>query len=146
MLRSLKSKRRWNISGLGERPSRRLRKLKCVMIFGALLSLSLVLVGCATQAPNIRVHREIPFYDAPEAVWAETFSGKTGLVDADLYAEMRPYMLMIHVDDWAKLKLFIMEMCRKSNAKCDTQLDSVSDALMRLDKLVEKYFLFEDVL
>ncbi len=116
------------------------------MILGVLLSLSLALAGCATQAPNIRVHREIPFYDAPEAVWAETFSGKTGLVDADQYAEMRPYMLMIHVDDWAKLKVFIMEMCRKANATCDTQLDSVSDALIRLDKLVEKYFLFEDVL
>lgn len=104
------------------------------------MSLLLVLTGCATRIPNVAVMREIPFADGPEAVYVETVSGKTGLIGPKEYAEMRPYMLMITVEGWMKIKLFIMEQCRKAGANCDTQLNSVSDTIKKVDTLVEKYF------
>lgn len=86
------------------------------------------------------IYREIPFADGPEAVYAETLSGKAGVIGPDEYAKMRPFMLMITPEGWLEIKLFIMEQCRRAGASCDTQLNSVSDTLKKLDALVERYF------
>jgi len=85
----------------------------------------LLLVACQTTIPNVRIYKEIPFIDAPEAVYVESLTRADGSVLADEWARMKPVMLMIRPEDWKAIKDSWYEVCRKAGSKCNVPLDSI---------------------
>lgn len=95
--------------------------------------LILVFFGCQTNVPNIKVYEQIPFVDGAEGVYAETISGKTGLIGADEWKTKVPYMIMIDPDGWAAIKKNWYLECRKANGNCNTTVDSIDGIIKQID-------------
>lgn len=97
-----------------------------------------MVTACATtDIPNIKIHAEIPFQDGPEAAFVETVSHKEGIVGNKDWEKQRPYMLMIHIDDWAKIKKGWLKACRINRDKCNITVESIDEVVRKLDKIIE---------
>lgn len=100
--------------------------------------LALLISSCASyNIPNVRLHSEIPFVDGPEAVYVETVSKKQGVINAKDWQSLRPYMLMLHIDDWAVIKKHWLENCRINRDQCNVVVKSIDKVVKRLDKIIE---------
>jgi hypothetical protein len=65
-------------------------------------------------------------------------TGKTGMINCEEWAKMRPYMIMI--DPQGKKDIFAQwsEACRWAGPeKCNAHLDSVRTVINQLDKIAE---------
>lgn len=91
-------------------------------------------MGCATDIPNIRAYREIPFSDGREGVYIETVTHKTGLVSAEGWAKMAPFMIMIDPDGWAAIKKNWYVECRSAK-QCTVTVDSIDNLVKQLDSV-----------
>lgn len=90
------------------------------------------------EIPNIRLHAEIPFSDGAEGAYVETIEKKVGIIPNEEWEKMRPYLLMIHIDDWAKIKKSWLRACRMvGNKKCNVAVGSIENIVRRLDKIAE---------
>lgn len=94
-------------------------------------------MGCQTvQIPNFKLHAEIPFSDGAEGAYVETIENKTGIIPAEEWAKQRPYMLMIHIDDWAKIKKSWLKACRMvGSKKCNVAVGSIENVVRTLDRI-----------
>lgn len=81
---------------------------------------------------------EIPFVDGPEAAFVNVVSRKEGLVSNTEWEAMRPYMIMIHIDDWSEIKQTSYENCRYAGEKCNVAVDSIDEAVMKLDRIIKQ--------
>lgn len=97
----------------------------------------LALVACQTTIPNVKIHKEIPFLDAPEAVYVESGTWKEGLISAAEWQKMRPTMLMLSPEGWKAIKDSWYKACRKAGDKCNSQVDSIDQLIRSLDKITE---------
>lgn len=96
----------------------------------------LVLVACQTTIPNVRVYKEIPFLDAPEAVYVESSTWKEGFISHADWQKKRPYMLMIDPEGWKAIKDQWYYACRKAGPQgCSQQIDSIDGLIKWLDHL-----------
>lgn len=101
--------------------------------------MALLVTGCASvDIPNIKLHAEIPFQDGAEAAYVETVSKKEGIIKAEDWEKKRPYMLMIHIDDWAEIKKGWLKACRINRKKCNVAVDSIDEVVRKLDKIIEQ--------
>jgi hypothetical protein len=108
------------------------------MLYASLLVLA---TGCASiEIPNIKLHAEIPFIDGSEAVFVETVSKKHGLIPFAEWTEQRPYMLMIHIRDWAEIKKTWLSSCRSFREKCNVAVDSIDEAVRKIDNLAREVY------
>ena len=98
----------------------------------------------AGKIPNIRFYKEIPFIDAPEGVYFDSFTHDKGFIKADEWAKKRALMVMIDPDGVAAIKLQWAEACRYANLtgnglfnqqKCNASLNSVMDVLSAIDEV-----------
>lgn len=96
---------------------------------------SLVLASCQTTIPNVKVYKEIPFIDAPEAVFVESGTWREGLIGPEEWAKKRPLMIMIDPEGWKAIKDQWYEACRKAGAKCTSQVDSIVGLIKTLDSI-----------
>lgn len=83
---------------------------------------------------------EIPFQDGAEGACSNTVTHKAFLVDHESWEKQRPYMLMIHVDQWSIIRKDWMKGCRlvmKDGGKCNIALESVDSAIKALDGAIE---------
>ena len=100
--------------------------------------LVLLMASCATvKIPNVRLYAEIPFMDGAEGVYVETTSKRQGTISAVDWEEMRPYMLMLSIDDWAEIKKQWLIACKSYQNKCNVAIKSVDSAIKRLDNLLK---------
>lgn len=106
------------------------------------VSTLLLLTACASQTiPNVRFYAEIPFLDAPEGVYVESVTGKTGLIPPEEWAKMRPLMIMVDPDGKKAIFTGWTEGCRYAGKKCDIQLKTVRTTVDKIDALTSKYLL-----
>lgn len=83
---------------------------------------------------------EIPFLDAPEGACTNTVTHEAYLVPADEWKALRPKMIMLRASDWTKIKKDWLKGCRmlkKDNKKCDVAVDSIDQAVRKLDAVIE---------
>lgn len=83
---------------------------------------------------------EIPFIDAPEGACTNTVTHQARLVNSETWVAQRPYMLMIHAEQWTIIKKDWMKGCRlikRDGGKCNIALKSIDSAIMTLNSLVE---------
>ncbi len=102
------------------------------MLCGLLLPLA---TGCVNnqQVPDVQVYKEIPFVDAPEAVYVWTASHKEGLLTAEDYKAKRPYMIMIDPDGWATIKENWLAACLTAGPQCNEKVLSLDSMVRKLD-------------
>ena len=102
-----------------------------------------LVVGCATtDIPNVRVYREIPFSDAPEAVYVETISGNQAILGPEEYEKVRPYMLMIDPEGWKAIRASWYKACRMAGERCNVTVDSIDEVIKKLDALAGRLIKF----
>lgn len=113
----------------------------CVSL--ALLAMSATLSSCATGSggvTSVDPCLEIPFPDKPEGACTNTVTHKAYLVSAEEWAKKRPHMIMIHADDWTKIKLDWLKGCRmliRDGQKCNVAVESVDRAVRQLDQILK---------
>lgn len=104
-----------------------------------MLCLALLLSACSTvQIPNVKIHAEIPFQDGAEAAFIETVSHEKGIIPNHQWEAQRPYMLMIHIDDWSEIKKSWYSACRIAGPKCNVAVDSIDGIVRQLDGLARQ--------
>jgi len=104
------------------------------------VSTLLWLTGCASyKVPNIRFYAEIPFIDAPEGLYVESVTGKTGLIPAEEWAKMRPLMIMVDPDGKKAIFMGWSEGCRVAGKNCNIQLKTVRTTVDKIDAITAKY-------
>lgn len=69
-----------------------------------------------------------------------TVGRKKYIIPKEKWAEKRPKMIMVEAKEFSKIKIEWKKACRVLGEKCNVTLDSVSNAIESLDKIVEKYF------
>ena len=98
-------------------------------------------VSCASfPIPNVKLYAEIPFEDGSEAAFVETKTGRTGIIQTESWQEFRPYMLMIHIDDWAEIKKRILKACRGNKKLCKDKVQTIDESVRHLDAIIKKVF------
>ena len=95
-------------------------------------SLALLLAGCQTL-PNVKFYKEIPFIDAPEAIYVESVTRKRGMLSAAEYAKRRPFMLMLDPEGVQEILKNWKKQCRQEEDACTVQLESVSSLIKAID-------------
>lgn len=101
--------------------------------------MALLGTGCASiEVPNVKLHAEIPFKDGAEAAFVETVSKKEGIISAKDWEKQKPYMLMIHIDDWAKIKKSWLKACRGNREKCNIVVKSIDELVIKLDNIIRQ--------
>ena len=104
------------------------------------VSTLLLLTACAsTTIPNVKFYAEIPFLDGPEGVYVESVTGKTGWINAEQWAKMRPLMIMVDPDGKKAIFMGWTEGCRVAGKKCEIQLKTVRTTVDKIDALTAKY-------
>lgn len=98
---------------------------------------SLVLSACST-IPNIKFYKEIPFIDAPEAIYVESVTRKRGMLSAEEYAKKRPYFLMLDPEGVQQIKLNWKRQCRRAEDECNVQLETVGTLIDQLNQMTEE--------
>ena len=84
------------------------------------------------------MHAEIPFKDAPEAVYVETVTGNKGFINSENWINKRPYMLMIDINDWSKIKKSWLNACRINKDKCNITVKSIDKIVRNLDEIIKR--------
>lgn len=98
----------------------------------------LALSGCAgAPVTKVNICSEIPFLDGPEGACANTVTRESKLISAEDWKKMRPYMLMIHVDDWSAIRKDWLRACRIAGPDCNVQVESVDKVIKAIDKIVK---------
>lgn len=101
------------------------------------------LVSCATGGGHVTEVDpcvEIPFIDGPEGACTNTVTHKAYLVNAQEWAKLRPYMIMIRASDWTKIKKDWLKGCRlliKDGQRCNIIVESVDKSIKQLNKIAE---------
>lgn len=99
-------------------------------------------IACSSKklVPDIRLYREIPFLDAPEALYVNIASDQEGLLTAEEYEALRPYLLMIDPEGVRDLQLSYIEACRKlgQEAQCSVTANKIQSGIKKLDDIVRK--------
>lgn len=95
------------------------------------------LTGCNT-IPNIKFYKEIPFIDAPEAVYIESAKRTRGHVNAQEWAELRPTMICLDPEGVSEVKLNWKKQCRVKGDECNVKLETVGEILNELDQVGSK--------
>lgn len=54
----------------------------------------------------------------------------------DDWAKKRPYMLMMHIDDWSKVKKSWLKACRAFRDNCNIVVDSIDSSIIKLDQII----------
>lgn len=99
-----------------------------------LLILSVSLLGCA-DVPNIPVCVELDV-DRGYCVWItddrEQEVNNTNKLDGKTWWEMRPTMVLLPPDSWAKIKSFVIKKCEQTK-KCnpDEQIKKIEKGLKK---------------
>lgn len=101
--------------------------------------LCLFLDSCAVNPPNVKVYKELT---PDKAYYVSTMSDDEGYIDEQhpvdgfTWWQLRPVVLSITGEDWAKIKAFIIKMCKQQN-QCgqvkswDRSVDSIDKALAK---------------
>lgn len=111
-----------------------MRKLKS---FSA-ITLFLILTSCSVAVPDTPICAEI----SPAAGYCvNTISSTEFRVDEShpyegrTWWELRPSMIMMPAPSWAKLKAFVIKVCRKTG-KCDVELGNWERTIQKIDQQV----------
>ncbi len=100
----------------------------------------LMATACSTtKIPNVKFYAEIPFQDAPEGVYVESLTKKTGLINAQQWKQEKPFMICL--DPEGKKEVFHQwaTACRWAGSKkCNVELSSVKETVERLDSIAGK--------
>lgn len=108
------------------------------MLFVSGLVSATVLSSCASSpVPNVKVYREIPFKDAPEAVFVETKSHKEGLITAQQWLSIREVVVCVDDNGWATIKQGWLAACRMAGPDCDVMVNSVDQLVRKLDGIAK---------
>lgn len=65
-------------------------------------------------------------------------SRKEGLVSREEWEKLKPYMISIHIDDWAEIKQASFENCRYAGEKCNLVVKSIDSAVLKLDRIIKQ--------
>lgn len=104
------------------------------------------LCGCALnqEIPDVRVYRELPFGDEPEAIEVWTLKDDYRIVGASEWEEMRPFMLMVPPETWSEIKKGWMRACLMAGQSasinrnaCEHQVESVDGFVRDLDNIIK---------
>ncbi|KHD88839.1 MAG: hypothetical protein OM95_06905 [Bdellovibrio sp. ArHS] len=100
----------------------------------------MALCNCAAKdvVPDVEICAEIPFIDGREGACATNLSKKKRIISNQEWEAQRPYMIMVHADQWSKVKLSWKKACRYAGDECNVALESVDSVIKALDGLVEK--------
>jgi len=102
--------------------------------------LALILSGCAVTVPDVPLCVEI---SPSRGHCIYTLSAREYTIDDEhphegkTWWDMRPAMILAPAESWAKIKKFIIEVCRKTK-KCDTEMGSWDRTVEAIDKMVAK--------
>lgn len=118
-----------------------MQKLISLMLLGTLLSLT---VSCAST-PNVPVCTEL---SVSKAFCTYTIEDKDFIIDdehpysftgnpkdAKTWWDMRPFMVMLPYQSWARLKSYIIKMC-KQNGGCAENVGTWERKINKLDEKV----------
>lgn len=107
-----------------------------------MLLASLCVLRCGhlnNQVPDVAVYRELPFLDAPEALEVWTLKDEYQILPPEVWAEMRPMMLMIPPETWTAIKKSWLKACiLDRTGKCEQEANTVDNFVKETDKIVEK--------
>lgn len=121
--------------------------LKKPLLISFALSLSLQISGCAVAPPDGPVCTEIEltrgwctnsisnteFYIDDKHPWSPTGDPK----DAMTWWELRPTMVMLPYQMWVKVKVFIIEICAKTN-QCSSLSKSWDRSVNGMDQQLDQ--------
>lgn len=65
-------------------------------------------------------------------------SKREGYISSDEWVKLRPFMVMIHIDDWAEIKQASYENCRYAGEKCNLVVKSIDSAVLKLDRIIKQ--------
>lgn len=107
------------------------------------LSLGLLLaflVSCSTKIPKVPVCTELSLsraYCVNTVTSEEFYFDDQNKFEGKTYWEARPTMLMIPASSWEKIKVFIIEVCKKTK-KCDTEIATWERTVNGIDTQIKK--------
>lgn len=112
------------------------------MIYGLSLSLLLgsLFSSCATNPPDVPICVE---FTPERGRCVKIISGEKFDVNESLkfeektWWEHRPTMIQMPASSWAKMKAFIIKMCKKYG-KCDKEISSWDRTIVTIDQQLEE--------
>lgn len=97
------------------------------------LLLSSLISGCATP-PDVPVCTEIHM---TKGFCTHTISNKEEVIEGEKWWEMRYKMLLVPPESWAKIKAFVIKVCKKTG-QCDKEISSWERTIQTIDEKIVK--------
>ena len=113
---------------------RRISKMLFASLFVLLIS------SCGTTPPDTPFCTEI---NPSTGFCVNTISSKEFIVDDEnlfegkTWWEIRPFMILMPIESWTKIKAFIIKICKRSN-KCSSSITNWERTVKIIDKNVKK--------
>lgn len=111
-----------------------------LLLISILLIVLFVWCSCAVSPPDVPLCVEIGpgIGNCVKIVSGESFDvDDAHPFDGKTWWEARPSMIQLPAGSWAKLKAFIIEICKKTN-QCDKKISSWDRTIQNVDDQVQK--------